>query len=144
MVSQDDSARYGCYYFHYISEEGQHLIVGSLVSSQPTNIRTSRNEKPPYIIRDEEADVGLIQDRCDSDQAGATARDDGNVLPGVLAVLALPVVLVVKMSDSLPQGLDSSGWRILSAGDTDVYMRWPLETAFDIIFNLGKRVSRGQ
>lgn len=58
--------------------------------------------KQTGVIRDEKADVGVIQHGGDTNQTGTPAGDDGNIFPGVLARLALAVHLVVKAGYGLP------------------------------------------
>lgn len=101
----------------YVPEQRQHFIVRG-------------------IIWDEETQVGLVENRGDSDQTGTTSRDDSHVLPGVLAGLPLAMMLVVHLSDSLAKGLDASGRGIFSAGDGHVDMGGPLEAAFDVVLDL--------
>jgi hypothetical protein len=48
-----------------IPKEAQHLVVGS-------------------VIRDEEAEVGVAQNRGDADEACTAAGNDADILPGVL------------------------------------------------------------
>lgn len=104
----------------HVSEQRQHLVVGR-------------------VVRDEEAQVRLVQDGGDSDQAGTAAGDDGNILPCVLAGLALAVVLVVHLGDGLAEGLDAGGRRVLPAGDADVEVGGPWEASLDLIFDLVAR-----
>lgn len=101
----------------HVPEQRQHLVVGG-------------------VIRDEEAQVGLVEDGSDPDQPGTATRDDSDVLPRVLASLSLAVVLVVHLGDGLAEGLDASGRGILSAGDGNVDMGGPLEAAFDVVLDL--------
>lgn len=65
----------------YVLEERQHLIVGS-------------------VIGNEETDIGITEHSSNSDQTGSTTWNDTDVLPCVLAGLALSVVLVVKFGNS--------------------------------------------
>ena len=104
----------------HVPEQRQHLIVSS-------------------VVRNEEAQIRLVQDGSDPDQTGTAARNDGNVLPGVLASLALAVVLVVHLGNGLAEGLDTGGRRIFSAGDGDVDVAGPLEAALDVILDLVPR-----
>lgn len=104
----------------HVPEQRQHLIVGG-------------------VIRDEETQVGLVENRGDPDQAGTTSRDDSNVLPRVLARLALAMMLVVHLGDGLAEGLDASGRGIFSAGNGNVDVSGPLEAALDVVLDLCTR-----
>lgn len=64
----------------HITKQGQHLVVCS-------------------VIRDEEAQVGLIEDSGDADQTSPAAWDYGDVLPCILTFLALPVMSIVQVRD---------------------------------------------
>ena len=101
----------------HVLEKRQHLIVSR-------------------VVGDEEADVGVVEDGGDADEAGAASRDYGDVLPGVLAVLTLAVHLVVHAGDGLAQGLDAGGGAVLTGGHGDVDGLGPLEAALDVILNL--------
>lgn len=72
----------------YVTEQAQHLIVGSVVGN-------------------EEAEIGVSKHGSNSDKAGSAARHDADVLPSVLACFALTVVLIVKRGNSLSQWLDT-------------------------------------
>ena len=64
-----------------VFEETQHLIVGS-------------------IVRDEESEVGIPEDSSNSDETCSSSRYDAYVFPGVLTLLALTMVGVVEIGDS--------------------------------------------
>lgn len=101
----------------HVPEERKHFIVRS-------------------VVRNEEAQVRLVQHGSDTNQAGTTTGHDGNILPRVLAGLSLSVVLIVHAGDGLAEGLDTGGGGIFSRGNRDVDVRGPLETAFDVVFDL--------
>lgn len=101
----------------HVPEERKHFIVRS-------------------IIRDEEAQVSLVQHRSNTDQARTTAGYNGNVLPRVLAGLSLSVVFIVHVGNGLAEWLDAGGRSIFSRGDRDIDVRGPLEAAFDVILDL--------
>lgn len=88
------------------------------------------------VIGNEEAQVGLVQDRSNSNETRAATWHNGDVLPGVLAVLALTVVLVVHLRDCLTERLDTGSWRIFSRVDGEVDVGRALEATFDIVFDL--------
>ena len=88
------------------------------------------------VVGNEEADVGVVQDSSDTDETSTTAGHDGDVLPSVLARLALTVHLVVQSSNSLPQRLDARSWAILAAGGADVDVGRTGEAAFDVVLDL--------
>ena len=88
------------------------------------------------VVGNEESDIGVVQDSGDADQAGAAARHDGDVLPRVLARLALAMHLVVEAGDSLPQRLDARGRAVLATGGGDVNGARPRETPLDVILDL--------
>lgn len=109
--------RYSWTSWTHVPEQRQHLVVGG-------------------VIWDEETQVGLVENRGDPDQASTTSRDDSHVLPGVLASLALAMMLVVHSGDGLAEGLDACGRGILSAGDGNVDMGGPLKAALDVVLDL--------
>ncbi len=69
-------------------------------------------------------------------------RYDRNVLPRVLAILALPMMCVVQVGNGCSQGLDARCGTILSSIHRDVNLRGPLETPFDIIVDLGRSLTQ--
>lgn len=101
----------------HVTEERQHFVVGSVVGN-------------------EEAQVGLVEDGSDTNQTGTATRNNGNILPSVLAGLALTMMLVVHVGDSLAQRLDTSGRAIFSRGNGDVDVGRTLETALDVVLDL--------
>lgn len=95
------------------------------------------------VVGNEEADIGIVQDSSDTDQAGTAARHNGNIFPGVLAGLALTMHLVVQTSDRLSQGLDASGGAVLTAADADVDGRGPAEAPGNVVFDLRNQSELG-
>ncbi len=93
--------------------------------------------KPTCIIRDKKPDIGVIQHRSNPDQAGTASRNNGDVLPGVLAGLALAVHLVVQVRHRLAQRLDAGRGAVLAAGLADVDGRRAREAALDVVVDLG-------
>ena len=98
--------------------------------------------KRTRVVGNEEADVGVVENGGDTDEAGTPSGDDGDVLPGVLARLALAVHLVVQMGHSLPQGLDARGWAIFTARRGDVDVGGPRKAAWDVVVGLGGALCR--
>lgn len=107
----------------YVLEKRQHLIIGR-------------------VIGNEEANIGVVQHSSDTDQASSTTGDDGNVLPAILAVLALTVHRVVHGSHSFTQGLDTGRGAVLSSSYGDVDGRRTLEAALDVILDLGSTLTK--
>lgn len=89
------------------------------------------------VVRDEEANVGIAEHGRDADQAGTATRDDAHVLPGVLAGLALAVVLVVELGNGLAKRLDATSRSILAAVDRDVNGLGLGEGVWDLVVDLG-------
>lgn len=85
----------------YVLEKRHHLIVGR-------------------VVRDEEADIGIVKDGGNADQASSATRHDSHVFPGVLALFALAMHLIVHPSNSGTERLDTSRGAILPSGDRDV------------------------
>lgn len=102
----------------YVSEQRQHFVICS-------------------VVGDEETQVSLVQDGGDTDQASTATGHDGHVLPRILGRLALSVVGIVHLGDSLTQRLDTSGRGIFSGSHCDIDVCGPLEAAFDVILDLG-------
>ncbi len=88
------------------------------------------------IVGNEKANVGIVQHRSDANQPGTTTRNNRNVLPCILAGLALAMVLIVEMGNGLSQGLDTGSRSILAAVEGDVNGLGPLEAALDLILYL--------
>ena len=77
-------------------------------------------EKAHGIVWDKESQVGVSKDRCYADETSSTTWDNANVLPSVLALLALAVVLIVQVSHSLSELLCASSRCIFTSGDADI------------------------
>ena len=97
-----------------VSEESQHLIISS-------------------IVRNEETQISIIQDSSDTDETSSAARDDSNILPGILAVFALTMMYVVQIGDGSSQWLDTCSWTILSASHRHINSLGAFKAALDII-----------
>ena len=69
------------------------------------------------IVRNEESQVGITQNGGNSDQTSPSTRNNAHIFPGVLAFLALSVVLVVQIRDGLAERLNACGWSILTGSD---------------------------
>ena len=109
-VALGQGRRDGC----KVLEERQHLVVGS-------------------IIGDEEAQVGIVQDSGNSDQACPSTRDNGNVLPRILARLVLAVLMVVQIGHGFPQRFDTSSRAILPSCHRDIDRLGTVEAPFDVV-----------
>ena len=104
--------------YTHVLEQSQHLRVGR-------------------VIGDREGQVRVTQDGRNTDQSRATTGHNTHVLPGVLALLALAIVLIVQTGDGRPQRLDTGGRAIFprSGGDGDGGRAG--ETALDLVVGLG-------
>ncbi|KAL1998542.1 hypothetical protein VTN02DRAFT_6000 [Thermoascus thermophilus] len=111
---------HGC---SYVLKQGQHLRVGG-------------------VVRDGEAQVRVAQDGGDADQAGAAAGHDADVLPGVLALLALAVVLVVEAGDGGAQRLDAGRGAVLAGGGGDGDGAGAGEAAGDVVVGVGRALAQ--
>lgn len=106
-----------------VAEQGQHLIVGS-------------------VVRYEETQVGIIQDSSNPDEARPSARYDGYVLPCVLTFLPLAMVGIVKVGNGNSQRFDTGCRTILSGIDRDLDLFRPLEASLDVIVCLGGTLTK--
>lgn len=100
----------------YILEERHHLIVGR-------------------VVGDKEADVSVVEDGSNADQASSTAGNNGHVFPRVLALLSLTMHLIVHSSDSSPERLDAGSRAIFTSGNGDVDMSRTRKRAFNVIID---------
>ncbi len=101
----------------YVLEERHHLIVCC-------------------VVRNKEANIGIVEDRSNADQASSTTGHNSDILPGVLTVLTLAMHLIVHSSDGSAEGLDTGRRAILSSGNRDVDMSRSRERAFNFIIDL--------
>jgi hypothetical protein len=79
------------------TESGQYL-------QQPERGYTDILEKPQHfiirsVVRNEEAQICIAQYRSDTDQPSSASRNNTDILPGVLALFALSVVVIVEVCD---------------------------------------------
>jgi hypothetical protein len=88
------------------------------------------------VIRDEESKVSVSEHGSDTDETRAATRDNADVLPGVLACLALAVVLVVKVGNGISERLDTCCRAILTSRHGDVDVSRTIEATFDVIVDL--------
>lgn len=102
----------------YILEQAQHFIVSRVVGQEEGQIRSA-------------------EDGGYANQTGAATGDNGNILPGVLALLALAMRLVVEVGDGLAEGLDAGGGAVLAGGHGNVNGVGTGETAGNVVFDLG-------
>jgi len=107
----------------YVLEQRQHLIVRR-------------------VIRNKETKVGRAQHSRNTDQTRATTRNNSHILPGILALLALTMVLVVQMSNRLTEGLDAGSRAVLTAGHVDLDGLGPLEASLNLVFDLGSALAQ--
>jgi hypothetical protein len=97
-----------------ILEQAQHLVVSG-------------------IVWDEESNVGISQYSSDSDQTSPSAGHHADILPRVLAALSLPVVVIVEVSNSLSQRLDTRCGAVFASIHGDWDRSWSWKGAFDLV-----------
>jgi hypothetical protein len=119
----------------YILEQRKHLVVRFSLSAIEQELRWG-NQGRTCVVRDEEANVGIVQHSSDTDQPGTASRHNGHILPRIFARLVLSMHLVVKMGNGLSQRLDTCRGAVLPAGYRDVERLGSLERSFDIIVDL--------
>lgn len=107
----------------YVLEQTQHFVVSS-------------------VIRQKETEIRIAQYGGNADQPSAATRDNCHILPGILALLALSVHFIVQLGNSFSQGLNTSGWTVLSRSDRDINGGRTFEAAGDIIFDLGSTLTQ--
>lgn len=107
----------------YVLEETQHLVVGGVVGKEERQVRAA-------------------EDSGDTNETSTATGNDGDVLPGVQAVLALAVHLVVEVGDGFAQRLDTGGGAVLSGGHGHVDGLGPLEAAGDVVLDLGGALAK--
>ena len=90
-----------------VLKQAQHFVVGG-------------------VVWDEEPNIGISEHRSDSDQTCSSAWDHADVLPRVLAVLALPVVVIVEVCNGFSEGFDACCRSIFACvhGDWDGGWSW--------------------
>jgi hypothetical protein len=96
----------------------------------------NQDEDVTSVVRNEEANIGIVQHGGNADETSAAAGDNGDVLPGVLAGLPLAVHLVVQMGHSLAQGFDAGGRAVLAAVRADVDVGGAGKAALDVVLDL--------
>lgn len=97
----------------YVTEQGQHFIVGRII----------RNEKPQ---------IRIVQDSSNSNQASTSTGHDGYILPGVLAFFPLAVMGVIQGSDGQSERFDTGSGTVLSRVHGDINRLWALKAARDL------------
>ena len=70
----------------HILEQAQHFLM---LVSRIDRLMTSRTYIVRGIIRDEESQIGIVEDRSNSDQACSATWYDGDVLPTKASILSL-------------------------------------------------------
>lgn len=102
----------------HVLEKRQHLIVRR-------------------IIGQEEGNIGVSEDGSNTNETSTASGDDGDILPGVLALLTLAVHGVVEVCNGLAKGLDASCRGILATGEGDVNGLGSLEAASYVVLDFG-------
>jgi len=122
----------------YILEQRKHLIVGYIPVHLSENFIKYREMVGEHtrIVGDKEPNICIVQHGSDTNEPRTSTRHNGDVLPRVLARLALAVHLIVQMSHGLPQGLDSCRGAVLTAVDADVECLGTGEAAFYFVVYL--------
>jgi hypothetical protein len=106
-----------------ILEQAQHLVISG-------------------VVWNEESNIGISQHCSDSDQASSSAGHYADVLPGVLAFFALPVVIVVEFCNGLSEGSNACGGSILACVYGDGNGRWSRERSFDLVVYFWSALSK--
>jgi len=88
------------------------------------------------VVWNKKADVGVIENSGDTDQACAATRNDGNIFPGVLRGLSLAVHLVVETSNSLSQRFYTRSRAILATIQADIDGLGTGEATLNFVFDL--------
>jgi hypothetical protein len=84
----------------------------------------------------------LSQHGSNANQPSSATGHNTHILPRVLALLALPMVLVVEVCDCCPEWLNTSSRTIFTACHGDINGFGTVEAAFDVIFDLGCSLSQ--
>jgi hypothetical protein len=77
-------------------------MYGALGTAETDVLKQAQHFVVCRVVWDEESHVGISQHSGDSDETSSSARDHTHVLPRVLAVFALPIVVIVEVRDSFP------------------------------------------
>ena len=85
------------------------------------------------VVWDEEAQVGIIQHSGDSNEARPATRHNGNILPGILALLPLAMLMVVEIGYSFSQRLYSRSRSIFPPTHRNFNGLGAVEATLDVI-----------
>ena len=88
------------------------------------------------VVWDEEAQVCIVQYSGNSNKASSATRHNGNILPGILALLSFAVLMIVEIGHGFSQWLDTCGWSILSSTHGNINRLGAVEATLDVIVNL--------
>ena len=101
-----------------VFEQREHLVVGR-------------------IVWDEEAQVGIVQDSCDPNQAGPATGYDADVFPRVLRGLALAVEVIVEVCYRCSEGFDAGCRAVFAASQADGNGSGSLKASFNVVVDFG-------
>jgi len=89
------------------------------------------------VVGNGEGQVRVTQDSSNTDQTRSATGHNADILPGILALLALTVVVIVQTSDGGAQRLNTGGRAILPSGGGDGDRRWAGKASLDLVVDLG-------
>ena len=64
--------------------------------------------------------IRIVQDGSDANQARPSSRDNSNILPGVLARLALSMMGIIQIGNGHSQRLNPRRWSIFTTAEGDI------------------------
>ena len=120
----------------HIFKQRKHLLL-TISNQHLLSMRIRGTYVVSRVIWDVKTEVCIIEHARDADQSCTPSWHDGDVLPSILAVLALTVLGVVEIGDGFPQRLNARGGAVLPAVDGDVEGGGAVEAALDIVVHLG-------
>jgi hypothetical protein len=108
-------------------------MYGALGTAKTDVLKQAQHFVVCGVVWDKESNVGISQHSGDSDETRSSARDHTHVFPRVLAVFALPMVVIVEVRDSFPQRLDTRCRTVFASGhgNRDRSRSW--KRPFDIV-----------
>lgn len=133
----------------HVLEERKHLVVRRVVRHEEREVRVAKdsgdaNEAGSSTLhgafdscQPDQPSWWLPDPPCQNQPENSTHGNDGDVLPGVLGRLALPVELVVQSRDGLAQRLQPGRRAIFPALHRNVERGRACEAALDVILDLG-------
>lgn len=104
-------------------------------------LEQSQHLRVRRVIGDGEGQVRVAQDGSNANQAGATTGNNADILPCVLALLALTVVVIVKTSHGGAQWLDTGGRAVFPRSGGDRNGSRAGETALDLVVSFGSSLA---